>query len=124
MCQRTPKMIAIGKVAANGTILRATPGIEVRPEINPGDIGEGQDIGYTVKLPDRLVSDGNYIIQLTAENYKSSEDFFYITSIASRYQSARGFEVIIWGDVGKDIGPGFSSVPVKSNWHFVIYDLV
>ena len=92
-------MIAMGKVAADGTILRATPGIKVKPTIIPGNIyGPGDDIGYTVRLPKRLVNDGDYIIQLTAENFGEDGPDYTITTIAYRYQSKRGFEVIIWGD--------------------------
>ncbi|WP_299122819.1 hypothetical protein [uncultured Winogradskyella sp.] len=124
MSQRIPKMIAMGKIAADGSIIKATPGIKVRLGINPGSIREGQDIGYSVKLPDRLVCDKNYIIQLTAESYFGEEDFFTMTSISSRYQTKKGFEVIIWGDVPYDTLPGLVSVPVKSDWHFVLYDML
>jgi hypothetical protein len=125
MSQRIPKMIAIGKVAADGKILRATPGISVKPKITPGNIyGPGEDVGYTVELPKRLVCDNNYIIMLTAENFGEDGPDFTITSIAHRYQTKRGFEVIIWGDRSQGgVGYGFPA-PVQSNWSFVIYDLL
>ena len=128
MCQRIPTMIAMGKVAANGSILRATPGITVVPTISPGNIyGPGDDIEYTVKFPDRLVCDGNYIIQLTAENYGENGPDYVITTIAHRYQSGSGFEVIIWADRSQTLGPssgGPAIVPVQVNWSFVIYDML
>ncbi len=111
-------LIAAGKVSANGDIIKSTPGIEIRPEINPGDLA-GRDIGYTVKLPKGLVDDSNYIIQLTAENFKTGEDFFVNTSIAYRYQSINRFEVIIWANEEHDD----TTVPVKSNWSFVLYNI-
>ena len=125
MSQRIPQMIAMGKVARDGKILRATPGISIKSVISPGNIfGPGQDIGYTVSLPKRLVCDNNYIIQLTAENYGEDGPDYVITSIAYRNQSKRGFEVIIWGDRIQTISGNYSLVPVQSNWHFVIYDML
>lgn len=114
--------IAMGKVAADGSILKATPGITISPAISPGNIYGGSDIGYTVNLPKRLVCDSNYIIQLTAENYGEDGPDYVITSIASRYQSVDGFEVIIWGD-RIQTSQGYTLVPVKADWHFVIYDI-
>ena len=127
MSQRIPQMIAMGKIAADGTILRATPGIKVTTTIYPGNIYGGDDIGYTVKLPKRLTCDNNYIIQLTAENYGEDGPDHVITSIASRNQGKNGFEVIIWADRIQTIGNGpndYTLVPVRSNWHFVIYDML
>ncbi len=125
MSQRIPQMIAMGKVAADGKILRATPGISVKPTISPGNIyGPGDDIGYTVKLPKRLVCDNNYIIQLTAENYGEDGPDYVITTIACRYQSKSGFEVIIWADRSQTMPVANAIVPVQTNWHFVIYDML
>ncbi len=115
--------IAMGKIAADGSILKATPGITITTEISPGNIfGPGEDIGYIVNLPDRLVCDDNYIVQLTAENYGEDGPDFVITTIALRYQNAGGFEVLIWADRTQTLGPGYSLVPVRNPWHFVIYD--
>ena len=45
------RQIAMGKIAANGTILKATAWIRITTSISPGNIsGPGEDIGYTVKL--------------------------------------------------------------------------
>ena len=120
-------MIAMGKVAADGTILRATPGIRIEPTIAPGNIYSGAEVGYTVKLPKRLVCDSNYIIQLTAENYGEDGPDYVITSIACRNQNKKGFEVIIWADRIQTIQTSPNSYtisPVQSNWHFVIYDML
>ncbi|WP_296384786.1 hypothetical protein [Winogradskyella sp.] len=60
MSQRIPQMIAMGKVAADGTIIRTTPSIEVTFGSNPSDLlGSGYKRTYIVKLPNRLVCDGN-----------------------------------------------------------------
>lgn len=117
--------IAMGKIAANGAVLKATPGITISTEISPGNIyGPGGDIGYTVNLPDRLVCDSDYIIQLTPENYGEDGPDYVITTIAVRYQSISKFEVIIWADRIQTLEPpGYSLVPVRVPWHFVIYDL-
>ncbi|MEC7262378.1 MAG: hypothetical protein VXW38_01485 [Bacteroidota bacterium] len=117
---RTP--IAMGKIAADGTILKATPGITVNREITKGvlyGVNDDEDIGYKVILPDRLVSDGNYIVQLTTEIYEEDQDFVY-TIIGLRYQSIRGFDVIIWANRAQT---GRPIVPVYVPWHFVIYDI-
>lgn len=126
MCQRIPQMIAMGKITADGKILRATPGICVKPEISPGNIyGPGGDVGYTVKLPERLVCDSDYIIQLTAENFGEDGPDYTITTIAYRYQSSKGFEVIIWGDRSQTMNVvGQAIVPVRCNWSFVLYDML
>ena len=126
MSQRIPTMIAMGKIAADGSILRATPGISVKPVITPGNIyGPGDDIGYTVKLPKRLACDAHYIIQLTAENFGEDGPDYTITTIAYRYQSKRGFEVIIWGDKSQTMPTsGGKPVPVQINWSFVLYDML
>lgn len=118
------RAIAMGKIAADGTIIAATPGIRVVPTITPGNIyGNGEDIGYTVKLPKRLVKNSNYIIQLTSENYGEDGPDYVITSIAYRYQSKRGFEVIIWADRVQTILANNTIVPVRTKWDFVLYDV-
>jgi hypothetical protein len=124
MSQRIPQLIAMGKVNAKGHILRATPGIEVTFGPSPSDLLGGNQQGtYLVSLPNRLVCDGNYIIQLTAEDFGEDGPDYTITSIAYLNQSARGFEVIIWGDRRQTTANGgFSSVAV--DWHFVIYDML
>ena len=115
--------IAMGKIAADGSILKATPGISISTDITPGNLfGSGHAGGYTVRLPERLVCDGNYIIQLTAENYGEDGPDHVITSIAIRNQSVRGFEVLIWADRVQTL-EGYTFVTVRSDWHFVIYDL-
>ncbi len=114
----------MGKIAANGTILKATAGISISNGISPGNIfGPGGDIGYTVKLSSGLVHDKNYIVQLTAENYGEDGPDYVFTTIALRYQTKKSFEVIIWADRIQTLASGYSIVPVKSDWHFVIYDI-
>lgn len=114
--------IAMGKIAADGTILKATPGITVTTSIVPGSIS-GSNIGYKVNLPERLVSDTNYIVQLTAENYFERMDSEY-TMIALRYQQTTGFEVLIWANQSKKpTDPGFKIDTIRVPWHFVIYDI-
>ncbi|WP_422104576.1 hypothetical protein [Winogradskyella sp.] len=122
--RRKGKPIAMGKIAADGSILKATPGISISTVIYEGEIyGTRDDIGYTVTLPEGLVCDNNYIIQLTAENYGEDGPDYVITSIASRYQTIRGFEVIIWADRIQTISSSYTITPVRTNWHFVVYDL-
>lgn len=116
----------MGKIAADGSILKATPGISISTSISPGNIYSGGDIGYTVNLPSRLVCDSNYIIQLTAENYGEDGPDYVITSIASRYQNQNSFEVIIWADriqTTQNSPTDYTIEPVRSDWHFVIYDI-
>ena len=62
--------IAMGKISAEGAILKASPGITVSP-INLTDLYNSprDSPGYEVVLPDRLVCDNDYIVQLTAENF-------------------------------------------------------
>lgn len=115
--------IAMGKVSASGRILKATPGISISTRISPGNLfGSNHAGGYTVRLPARLVRDGNYIVQLTAENYGEDGPDHVLTSIALRNQSTRGFEVLIWADRIQTVS-GYSLTTVRSNWHFVIYDI-
>ena len=111
--------IAMGKIAADGTILKATPGITISTKID-GRYGPGEDGGYTVTLPDRLVNDDNYIVQLTADSYGEDGPDFVLTTIATRFQKISGFEVLIWGSRAQTIG---GIHPVRCNWHFVIYDI-
>jgi len=111
--------IAMGKISANGTILQATPGITVSTNISQGNMNGQTDVGYVLTLPDRLVCDANYIIQLTAENYGEDGPDYSLTSIAYRYQWKNGFEVIIWADRSQT-GAGWASV--YCNWNFTIYD--
>lgn len=115
--------IAMGKIAADGTILKATPGITISTEIETGSIFVGPDIGYTVTLPARLVHDNNYIVQLTAESYSENGPDFVFTSISLRYQSIEKFEVIIWADRVQTLPSGYTIVPVRTDWYFVIYDI-
>ena len=112
--------IAMGKIAADGTILKASPGITISTTISQGN---GPGIGYTVTLPDRLVKDANYIVQLTPENYGEDGPDYVVTSIATRYQSINGFEVIIWADRFQTLPGDNTIVSVQSDWHFVIYDI-
>jgi trimeric autotransporter adhesin len=114
------KIIAMGKIAADGTILKATPGITISTEISPGN---GPETGYTVNLPDRLVNDSNYIVQLTAENYGEDGPDYVFTTIAIRYQTTNSFEVIIWADRHQTLSTNPAIVPVRTDWHFVIYDI-
>lgn len=115
--------IAMGKVTAGGSIISATPGISVTPTILTGNMFGPTDIGYTVNLPDRLVDDNNYIVQLTAENYGEDGPDYVTTSIAIRNQFTSSFEVIIWADRVQTIGspPCPKLATVHSTFHFVIY---
>ena len=117
--------IAMGKIAADGSIISATPGIRVRPTILPGNIYNSAEIGYTVRLPKRLVSSDKYIVQLTPENYGEDGPDYVTTTIAVRYQTKRSFEVLIWADRTQTIGtPGSNNYAlVQSNFHFVIYEV-
>ncbi|MDC6361856.1 MULTISPECIES: hypothetical protein [Flavobacteriaceae] len=111
--------IAMGKISRDGKIIKATPGIKVK-NIKPIDINSQERYGYLISLPDRLVKDSDYIVQLTAENFGENGPDFTVTSIALRYQTKKNFEVIIWGD---RVQSGLKMETVKSNWHFVIYDI-
>ena len=116
----------MGKIAADGSILKATPGIEISMDIERGfiyGVSFDDEVGYKVKLPDRLVCDKNYIVQLTPENYGEDGPDYTITTIALRNQTVQGFEVFIWADRVQTIASGNTVVPVKSPWHFVIYDI-
>lgn len=119
------KPIAMGKISSGGTILKATPGISVSTRLSmPTEIygPHAENIGYRVTLPARLVRDNNYIIQLTASNYMDDGDHVF-TTIGVKNQTVNGFEVLIWADRLQSLDPGYSIVPVRAAWHFVIYDL-
>jgi hypothetical protein len=120
------KVIAMGKIAADGSILKATPGIKVSTKIVPGNIYRpGEDIGYTVTLTDRLVKNNNYIVQLTSETYGEDGPDYVFTTIGLRYQSVKKFEVIIWADRSQTLlsAKNNTIVPVRTNWHFRLYDI-
>ncbi len=76
---------AFGKIASDGSIDKATPGIIITKLAGNGN--------YRIDLPVGLVSDGDYIIQLSipSRDGAGADD----PGITYRAQSATGFEVII-----------------------------
>ncbi len=110
------RIIAIGKVSKDGDIIRATPGITVT-------LG-GADSMYKVNLPDGMVYDDKYIVQLTPENFGEDGPDFVYTTIGLHYQSKNGFLVSTWSShyqTSESGSPDLTQIP--TNWHFVIYDL-
>ncbi len=117
--------IAMGKVNRDGSILTATPGIRVTVEDPVGDIMGSIQVGYRVHLPERLVKDSNYIIQLTPENYGEDGPDHGECSIAALGPIDKtGFNVVVWGDRRQLIDPGPPTmVPVQTRWFFVLYEI-
>ena len=108
----------MGKIARDGRILKATPGITIKTNT----VDEGWPEGYIVSLPDRLVTDKNYIVQLTTDCETDSDPHW--STIMLMQQSTSGFYVFIYGDNSQDNGGrGPDKDYLKRDWHFVIYDL-
>ncbi len=107
--------VAFGKISSEGTILKATPGITITSGSDA--VGEAN---FKVNLPDRLVNDANYIVQLTVQNSYSDGDWDP-TIIGLMYQDPTGFEIQIWSR-NMDTDKPFPSYG-KADWHFVVYDL-
>lgn len=103
------KLVAIGKVDSDGTLLRGTRGITVSAIPVDGM--------YRVEFPEGLVQSDDYIVQLTAENFFDDADA-QPTIIGLHYQSRNGFNVSIWARRESDHGFG----PVQTPWSFTIYD--
>ncbi|MCV6629578.1 MAG: hypothetical protein OIF50_06935 [Flavobacteriaceae bacterium] len=100
---------AIGKIAANGTILKASPGITITKLAGNGH--------YQINLASGMVGDSNYIIMLTllSRNGSGNDD----PNITYLNQSTTSFQVIIGdGDNG-----GGDLNRYNSEFMFTILDL-
>ncbi|MEP5616649.1 MAG: hypothetical protein ABJP76_11105, partial [Flavobacteriaceae bacterium] len=100
---------AIGKIASNGNVTRATSGITVTKLTGNGY--------YRVNLPAGMVSDGNYIIQLSQPSRDGSGNDD--PGISYRNQSSSSFEVI----VGDNDNGGSDRNRFDSEFMFTILDL-
>ncbi len=100
---------AFGKIASNGSVTRATTGITVTKLS-----GNGR---YRVNLPAGLVSDANYIIQLTqpGRGGAGNDD----PGISYNSQTSSSFEVII----GDNDNGGTNRSRFNSEFMFIILDL-
>jgi hypothetical protein len=100
---------AFGKIASNGNVIRATPGISVTKLS-----GNGR---YRVNLPAGLVSDANYIIQLTqpGRGGVGNDD----PGISYNSQTNISFEVII----GDNDNGGTDRSRFNSEFMFTILNL-
>jgi hypothetical protein len=100
---------AFGKIASNGNITRATAGVSVTKLAGNGH--------YRVTLGAGLVSDANYIIQLTqpGRGGAGNDD----PGIAYENQTATSFEVII----GDNDNGATDRARFDSEFMFVILDL-
>ncbi|MGB5171121.1 MAG: hypothetical protein WBN69_06790, partial [Eudoraea sp.] len=100
---------AFGKIAADGSITRATTGITVTKLS-----GNGR---YRVNLPTGLVADANYIIQLTqpGRGGAGNDD----PGISYNTQTSTSFEVII----GDNDNGGTNRSRYNSEFMFTILDL-
>ncbi len=113
--------IAMGKIAADSSIIEATPGISVSTVIDDTNLfGSGHAGGYTVTLPARLVKNKPYVLMLTAENYGEDGPDYVITSICSRNETNDSFEVLIWADRVQTLS-GYTFTTVRTDWQFVIF---
>ena len=99
---------AFGKIADDGSIVRATAGISVT------DLGTGN---YRVNLPMGLVSDADYIIQISQPSRNGAGND--APSITYLNQTNMGFEVI----VGDNDNGGSDAIRFDSEFMFVIFDL-
>jgi hypothetical protein len=99
---------AIGKIAGNGIVIKATSGITVTR------ISKGR---YRVNLPSGLVSDANYIIQLTqpGRGGAGNDD----PGISYNNQTTTSFEVI----VGDNDNGGTDRSKYDSEFMFTVLDL-
>jgi hypothetical protein len=100
---------AFGKIASNGTVRKATTGITVTKLSGNGH--------YRVNLPTGLVSDANYIIQLTqpGRGGAGNDD----PGIAYENQTSTSFEVII----GDNDNGGTDRSRFNSDFMFTVLDL-
>ncbi len=100
---------AFGKIASDGSIVRATSGITVTKLAGSGH--------YRVNLPAGLVSDANYIIQLTqpGRGGAGNDD----PGIAYENQTSTSFEVIM----GDNDNGGTDRARFNSEFMFTILDL-
>lgn len=99
---------AFGKIADDGSIVRATAGVSVT------DLGTGN---YRVNLPMGLVSDADYIIQISQPSRNGAGND--APSITYLNQTNMGFEVII----GDNDNGGSDAIKFDSEFMFVIFDL-
>ncbi|MCF6181002.1 hypothetical protein [Lutibacter sp.] len=99
---------AIGKIAGNGNILKATSGITITR------ISKGR---YRVNLPSGMVSDANYIIQLSqpGRGGAGADD----PGISYNNQTTTSFEII----VGDNDNGGSDRTRFDSEFMFTILDL-
>ena len=102
-------MKAFGKIAGNGSILKATPGVSITKLSGNGH--------YRVTLPAGSVSDANYIIQLTqpGRNGAGNDD----PGISYSNQTSTSFEVII----GDNDNGATDRARFDSEFMFTILDL-
>jgi hypothetical protein len=100
---------AFGKIDGNGSVIRATSGITITKLSGSGH--------YRVNLPAGLVSDANYIIQLTqpGRGGVGNDD----PGIAYDNQTATSFEVII----GDNDNGGTDRARFNSEFMFTVLDL-
>ncbi|MBU2995017.1 hypothetical protein KO500_01160 [Cellulophaga baltica] len=100
---------AIGKIAANGSILKATTGVSVVK-----NLGDGH---YTITLPAGATSDANYIIQLTqpGRGGDGNDD----PGISYSNQTTTSFDVII----GDNDNGASDRIRFNSEFMFTILDL-
>ncbi|SMP09750.1 hypothetical protein SAMN06265375_1011218 [Muriicola jejuensis] len=100
---------AFGKIDSNGSVIRATSGITVTKLSGNGH--------YRVNLPAGLVSDADYIIQLTqpGRGGAGNDD----PGIAYENQTSTNFEVII----GDNDNGGTNRSRYNSEFMFIVLDL-
>lgn len=99
---------AFGKIASNGNVTRATTGV-TSTRISTGR--------YRVTLPAGVVSDANYIIQLTQPGRGGSGNDD--PGISYNNQTSSNFEVII----GDNDNGGTNRSRYNSEFMFIILDL-
>lgn len=105
----TQPIRAFGKIAANGTVTKATSGITVTKLAGNGH--------YRVNLPIGLVSDADYIIQLTQPGRAGAGNDD--PGISYSNQTASGFEVII----GDNDNGRTNRARYNSEFMFTVLDL-
>ena len=99
---------AIGKIAADGSILKATTGVIITKNLNTGH--------YTVTLPVGATTDANYIIQLSQPGRagEGNDD----PGISYSNQTTTSFDVII----GDNDNGGGERIRFDSEFMFTILD--
>ena len=100
---------AFGKIASDGSIIKATPGVSVEKLTGNGY--------YRINLPATAVTDNNYIIQLSqpGRNGAGNDD----PGISYFNQNTTSFEVII----GDNDNGGSDRARFNSDFMFTILDL-